>query len=100
VVDKWKVTRVSNLFTLEKCIEDEASIGEHVEWQRVRLLYTARIRLIGLAHLRTADIVIRAIWCAIRVFGPEVRRRREGQVVVNYSMRGTPSARVQREGRN
>ena len=87
------MTRASNLFTLEKCVEDEASIREHVEWQMVRLLYTARIRLVGLAHVRTADIVIRAIWCAIRVFGPEVRRRRVGQVVVNYSTRDTPLAR-------
>ena len=94
------MTKALNLFTLEESIKDEASIREHVEWQRVRLLHAARIRLVGLSHLRIANIVIRTICRTIRVFRPDIRRRRMGQVVVNYNMQDTSSVRrrhMQRE---
>ena len=65
-----------NLFTFEECIEHKTSLGKHVAWESMYLLYAARIRLSGFAHLRIGDIVIRAICRTIRVLGPEIRRRR------------------------
>ena len=65
-----------NLFTLEERIEHKTSIGKHVAWESVRLLYSARIGLGGRAQLRIANIVIRAICGTIRVLCPEKRRRR------------------------
>jgi len=65
-----------NLFTFEGCIKHKTSIGENVVLESMCLLYAARIRLVGLAHLRIANIVMRGICRTIRVLGPEIRRRR------------------------
>jgi hypothetical protein len=86
---KCQTARVLNLFTLEECIEDKTGIGEHVVGESVLLLYAARIRLVSLAHLRIADVVIGAIWLAVGIFISEVRRRGMGQVVVNCGRRHT-----------
>jgi len=49
------------LFTLEEYIKHKTSIGENVALGSMCPLYAACIRLVGLAHLRIANIVIRAI---------------------------------------
>ena len=48
----------------------------------------------SLAQLRIADIVMGAIWRAVRVLGPEVRRWRVGKVVVNCSKRRIQSVKA------
>jgi hypothetical protein len=77
------VNCVLNLFTLEEGIEHKASIGQHILWESTLLLYATCIRMASFAHVWIGSIVIRAIWHAIPVFEPEVRRRRVGQVIVD-----------------
>jgi hypothetical protein len=60
----------------------------------MHLLYATRIRFVSLAHLRIADIVMGAIWRAVRVLGPEVRRWRVGKVVINCSKRRIQSVKA------
>jgi hypothetical protein len=72
-----------NLSTLEEGIKDKSSIGKHVTRDRVCLLHTARIWQVSLTHARIADVVIRAIRLAVRVFGSNVRRRGVREVIIN-----------------
>jgi len=78
-----------NLFTPEEGIKDKASIREHIPWDRVGLLHATGIRLVSFAHLGIADIVIRAVWPTVRVFGPEVRRRWVRKIIINCGRRNT-----------
>jgi hypothetical protein len=72
-----------NLFTLEEGIKDKSGIGKHVTRERERLLHAARIWQVSFTHARIADVVIRAIRLAVRVFGSDVRRRRVREVIIN-----------------
>ena len=79
VSEPWvKNVRVLDLLTLEEGIKDKAGIGKQVIWERMLLLYAARIRLVSLAHSRIADIIIGAIWRAVGIFVSKERRRGMG----------------------
>jgi len=68
-----RIVGVLNLFTLEEEVKNKASIGKHVAWEMVCLLHTTRVWLVSLAHIGITEIIKRAIWHAIRIFGPNVR---------------------------
>jgi hypothetical protein len=59
----------------------------------VRLLHATRIWQVRLAHVRIADVVIRAIRLAVRVLGSDVRRRGVREVIINCVRRVTSSGK-------
>ena len=83
-----------NLLTLEEGVENKTSIGKHVPRVSVRLLHTARVWEVSLAHTGIADIVVRAIRRAVRVRVPKVRGRRVGEVIIHCARRSVSKSRA------
>jgi hypothetical protein len=79
----YQVT-MEDLLALEKGVEYETSVGESVDRERMRLLYTASIGHTSLAHLWVANVVIRSISPTILVIGANVCGRRVRKVVVDF----------------
>jgi hypothetical protein len=76
-----------NLLAPEQSVEYETRLGKCVERDRVRLLHTASIGHIRLAHVRVTNVVIGAISPTILVFRTDVRGWRMRKVVVNLVIR-------------
>lgn len=59
---------IAHLVTSQQGVEQQASVGQRGRGERVGGLHTARVRGIGLAHVRDVNVVVGAISCTILVF--------------------------------
>lgn len=73
----------SHLVTLQKSIEEQARIRQHVSRKGMQLLYAASIWRERFAHIRDRDVIVGTISRTPRILIADIGCRRMSKIVVH-----------------